>query len=108
MSQPLGVDALSIETRDRPARPQSDDTNPSGGVDHPGMKRIADRCRVIGKFTFLATTLQEEQERELFPEIGQERQVQGAPFADPDDHQVRRDVCTFAITAEMERGLGRL
>ncbi|KAK3671303.1 hypothetical protein LTR78_008763 [Recurvomyces mirabilis] len=62
---------------------------------------INDRYRphltpTISDLHFTSSTLQEEQERELSPEIEQERQVQKASAADPAEHKLHKDVQAFA------------
>lgn len=62
---------------------------------NPNLNKIAERCRDIHDVNFVSATLQEEQERELAPEIEQERQVQKASPAEPAKHQLNPDVIKF-------------
>lgn len=97
----LEKEAQSIEVRYRPQREkrqpaylmQTEDTD---------IKRIADRCREFDNLQFNAGTLQEEQERELSPEIEQERQVQRAPAAKPSQHGLHEDVKDFAMNGTLK------
>ncbi|KXX79354.1 hypothetical protein MMYC01_204711 [Madurella mycetomatis] len=50
-----------------------------------------------------ATSLQEEQERELAPEMEQERQVQRPPPRAPASHNLHSDVISFATSGIMTR-----
>jgi len=56
---------------------------------------IAERCREFSNLRFDAATLQEEQERELAPEIEQERQVQKPASASPALQEVHPDMIRF-------------
>jgi len=86
----------SIELRYQPQREKQQPAYLSQTSD-VGIKRIADRCREFDNLQFNAGTLQEEQERELSPEIEQERQVQRAPAAEPSPHRLHLDVKNFAL-----------
>jgi hypothetical protein len=63
-----------------------------------------ERCREFESINFQSTQLQEEQERQLAPEVEQERQVQRPPSAMPEDHSVHPDLRSFATTGILEEG----
>ncbi|KAJ4386033.1 hypothetical protein N0V93_008924 [Gnomoniopsis smithogilvyi] len=90
-------EAQSLDQRFRPRQVHSqplflDDTS------HGGRQRIAERCQQFEDLNFNSSTLQEEQERELSPEIEQERQVQRAPPAEPAMHRLHKDILSFALS----------
>ncbi|KAM0720782.1 hypothetical protein Q7P37_003067 [Cladosporium fusiforme] len=70
-------------------------------ADYP-MKLIADRCHQFGGLPFGSRVLYEEQERELSPEIEQERQVQGSPPATPAVHHLHPNVKLFALSTAIQ------
>lgn len=62
------------------------------------LRLISDKCLEFGNLNFASTQLQEEQERELAPEIQQERQVQRPPPAKPEKHHLHPDLREFVST----------
>jgi len=65
-------------------------------TDSPGQSEILARCARFGCFDIgLVPSLREEQERELSPEIEQERQVERPPPATPLKHEIHPDVRAF-------------
>ncbi|PIA82927.1 hypothetical protein CB0940_12275 [Cercospora beticola] len=85
----------TIEHRYHPL--QVDETpSHSCDISEAHLRRISARCQEFDDLEFTASTLQEEQERELSPEIEQERHVQRPPAASPARHQLRDDVIRFA------------
>ncbi|TVY87635.1 hypothetical protein LAWI1_G008611, partial [Lachnellula willkommii] len=62
------------------------------------LKLIMERCREFKDLDLNSATLQEEQERELSPEIEQERQVEKPAPAEPADHHVHPDLTKFIST----------
>jgi len=92
----LEKEAESIEAR---YRPQRDKNLPAylTQTSDADVVRIADRCRQFDNLQFNASSLQEEQERELSPEIEEERQVQRALAASPARHTLHQDVRNFAF-----------
>lgn len=56
---------------------------------------IVERCWEFDDLKFNSAALQEEQERELSPEIQQERQVQKILSAKPAEHELHSDVLKF-------------
>ncbi|CAK1363128.1 unnamed protein product [Cercospora beticola] len=88
-------DAQSIEQRYRPRQQQPLTTHLRDCSDGR-LRLIAQRCEEHDDLNLNASTLQEEQERELSPEIEQERQVQRPHAAEPAKHTLHNDVIAFA------------
>jgi hypothetical protein len=93
----LENEAQSLDDRYRPSHTRSQLFEDADLADLD-LRRIAGRCSQFDGLAFNASTLQEEQERELSPEIEQERQVQRAPPAQPAPHSLHPDVVKFATT----------
>ncbi|OQN95283.1 hypothetical protein B0A48_18754 [Cryoendolithus antarcticus] len=93
----LEDEAQSLDNRYRPRQKQSQMSSLATST-VPGLQRIFDRCQQFGNLEFNSSSLQEEQERELSPEIEQERQVQRAPPAQPVLNSLHQDVRLFAMT----------
>jgi len=89
----LEEEAQSIEQR---YKPKFDDGNSIiqtlSASANPNLRSIAERCRAFDNLQFNSTTLQEEQERELSPEIEQERQVERPAAAQAAPHVLHPDV----------------
>ncbi|KXT06191.1 hypothetical protein AC578_1431 [Pseudocercospora eumusae] len=98
----LEEEAQTLDDRYRP-RQSSNPIHLSDSTDL-SLRRIADRCLEFGDLQFSSSTLQEEQERELSPEIEQERQVQRAPPAKPATHSLHTDVHFFVNTGQLVSG----
>lgn len=64
----------------------------------PRMDEIRHRCSQFKNLQFNSSSLQEEQERELSPEIEQERQVERPSRARPAKHDLHADVLLFVST----------
>lgn len=95
-------EAKSLDDRFRPRQGQSQAPF-LANTSNPDLLRIAERCKQFDELQFNGSTLQEEQERELSPEIEQERQVQKVPAAKPAQHRLHEDVRRFAIYGEFIR-----
>ncbi|KAI1307733.1 hypothetical protein F5Y03DRAFT_114674 [Xylaria venustula] len=67
----------------------------------PRTEEIIARYNQFDDLNFNSSTLQEEQERELSPEIEQERQVQRPPPAQPADHFLHHEVEAFITTGDL-------
>ncbi|KAF7592481.1 hypothetical protein BBP40_000216 [Aspergillus hancockii] len=96
-SEFLEPEAQSLDDRYRPRRGdapvlhhQSDESTP--------MCLISERCREFDDLNFASAQLREEQERELAPEIEQERQIERPPPAKPNQHCLHEDLLTFVST----------
>ncbi|KLU86149.1 hypothetical protein MAPG_05168 [Magnaporthiopsis poae ATCC 64411] len=69
---------------------------------HPGVDRILEHCAKFGGSVNLASAaLHEEQERELSPEIEQERHVEKPKPAEPAPHQIDGEVRHFVRTGKI-------
>ncbi|KAF2217449.1 hypothetical protein CERZMDRAFT_92099 [Cercospora zeae-maydis SCOH1-5] len=91
----LENEAQTIEKRYRPRQVQSQPTH-LGDSSDARLRLIAQRCEEHDDLNLNASVLQEEQERELSPEIEQQRQVQRPASAEPAKHSIHRDVVAFA------------
>jgi hypothetical protein len=101
----LEKECQSLEVRYRP-HSGTDVTS----VIFPGQSQnndlIIERCRQFSNLEFSAATLQEEQERELSPEIEAERQVQKPPSAEPDIPSIHNDLRKFISEGTLVIGSG--
>jgi hypothetical protein len=91
-------EAQSINDRYRPRQVQSLPLSATASSSDPSLQRISERCEQFDNLQFNSSTFQEEQERELSPEVEQERQIQRAAPAEPLPHTMHRDVKIFADT----------
>ncbi|KAI2625249.1 hypothetical protein GGS21DRAFT_314838 [Xylaria nigripes] len=97
----LEDEAQTLEARYRPS--------PEVGISisdilHSGSQRsseIIDRCNKFEDLHLKSSTLEEEQERELSPEIEREHQVQRPAPAWPVDHFLHFDVVSFVQTGRL-------
>ena len=72
------------------------------GKQHLGfIQQKAEAFKLVSAAAQSANNLQEEQERELAPEIEQERQVERPPQMAPGPHSLHNDVIHFARTGEL-------
>ena len=69
------------------------------------LKRITDRCDEFQGLNINASSLQEEQERELSPETEQEREREIAPPSEPYDHKLSPQVREFARTGKKTQSM---
>lgn len=90
-------EAQSLDERYRPRTTQSQPHHLANSG-NARLRQVSDRCEEFDDLQFNASTLQEEQERELSPEIESERQVQRAPDAEPATHILHADVRRFALS----------
>lgn len=96
MSKPLATaflepEAQTLDDRYRPKGKMNAIAH-MGQSSIPRMDEIKDRCSQFKDLQFHASALQEEQERELSPEIEQERQVERPAQATPFKHSLHADV----------------
>ena len=89
-------EAQSVNDRYRPRHAQSLPAFEAAGSSNPSLQRISARCEQFDDLQFNSSTLQEEQERELSPEVEQERQIQRAAPAKALPHTMHADVKVFA------------
>ncbi|KAJ5527298.1 hypothetical protein N7513_011457 [Penicillium frequentans] len=71
--------------------------------ENENMKLIWEHCRKFEGLDTGVSTLLEEQERELAPEIESERQVQRPPGATPAPHQIHKHITSFVATGVLEK-----
>ena len=90
----LEDEAQTLEQRYRP-KAICNGTSPDGESITERLRQIYKRCEDVGSVNLDEATLQEEQERELSPEIEQERQLQRPRPATPANHQIHTDLRTF-------------
>ena len=93
----LENETQSLEDRYRPCS-STDGTSFVQVSQNKNINLIIERCREFNNLEFNSATLQEEQERELSPEIEQERQVQKPAPAQPAAHYIHPDLITFVST----------
>ncbi|KAF2158729.1 hypothetical protein M409DRAFT_31370, partial [Zasmidium cellare ATCC 36951] len=94
----LEDEAQGLESRYRPREASAAALSTLASSSNPRNNLIANRCLQFEELEFHGSTLQEEQERELSPEIQQERQVQRPPAVDPAEHHIHPDMRTFVST----------
>jgi hypothetical protein len=93
----LEPESQTLERRYRPGHTESfilDSPDNQNG----NLSLISERYREFGQLNFASSTLHEEKELELAPEIEVERQVQRPPIRTPVEHQVDDDICDFVAT----------
>lgn len=96
----LEDEAQSIEIRYRP-RSQQDAVFEDWNLTNENIASILKRCHEFDTMNFTSATLQEEQERELSPEIEQERQVQRPPSMKPEQHTLEKDLVQLVETGTL-------
>ncbi|KAI9824844.1 MAG: hypothetical protein M1819_000796 [Sarea resinae] len=97
----LEEEAQTLDYRYRPHPPSETPRLSDWNAENENISRIIERCRDFGNLNFDSATLQEEQERELSPEIEQERQVERPPRATPEKHSIHRDVSSLVRTGQV-------
>ena len=99
----LEPESQTLEHRYRPRHNDAPIVNGSTQFPNENIQRMLNRCREVGGLNFASTQLQEEQERELAPEIEQERQVQKPAEAEPEKHTIHHDLLSFVSTGVFKR-----
>ncbi|KGQ08818.1 hypothetical protein BBAD15_g5854 [Beauveria bassiana D1-5] len=66
------------------------------------LHSIKNRCDEFGISHFRSAALQEEQEKELAPEIEQERQIERPPVMSPAEHELHEDLKQIVTTGRIE------
>ncbi|EQB48641.1 hypothetical protein CGLO_12121 [Colletotrichum gloeosporioides Cg-14] len=89
----LEEEAQTLESRYRPVQRDSEELNHSS--DNAHVDPITERLLSFGGIDSDSSTFREEQERELSPEIEQEREIQRPPPASPRQHSIHRDIRTL-------------
>lgn len=97
----LEDEAQSLESR---YRPYPEKAKVTAGIDGDNLDLIEQRCRDFGDMDHRPAALQEEQERELSPEIERERQVQKALPTEPLVHRIHPHIRAFASTGILPEG----
>ena len=98
----LEPESRTLEHRYRPCHNDSS-TFDTYHNQNENIQRMLQRCREVGDLHFASTQLQEEQERELSPEIEQERQVQKPAEAEPAIHTIHPDLLSFVFTGVLKK-----
>lgn len=102
----LEDESLSLEARyhprDNPSRCTLESTDRP--VDKSILDQILQRCDLYGGVEVDSTRLHEEQERELAPEVEQERQLERPAPAKPAKHFVHPAVWNFVSTGKINEG----
>lgn len=99
----LESESQSLEQRYRPGL-STDVMSTIRLSQNVNLQRIAERCREFDDLEHHAATLQEEQERELSPEIVQQQEVQRPAPATPSEHYIHSDLTTFVTDGTLIRG----
>lgn len=88
----LEDEAQTLESRYRYRSPASDTNTRTWGETNENIGMIKQRFREFGLTTSSSVTLQEEQERELAPEVEEERQIERPAPAEPEQHTLDKDL----------------
>lgn len=94
----LEEEAQTLDQRYRPRLLGHTESARPGSGNIERLQAINARCVEVGSSKFDEATLQEEQERELSPEIEEERQIERPEPAEPETHQVHKDLKQFVVT----------
>ncbi|KAF2745418.1 hypothetical protein M011DRAFT_478936 [Sporormia fimetaria CBS 119925] len=105
----LEQEALTLEKRYRPkARQFLLENERDWNTRNPNIERIVERCRDFEATNFSSSTLQEEQERELSPEIQAERQIERPARMKPLPHMIHPDLRRLVKGGYLHPDLHRL
>ena len=100
----LEKESQSLEDRYRP-RPRNDfDAAKDQDITNRNICEILKRCREFEANSFDTATLQEEQERELSPEIEEEREVQRPAPMEAEQHILHPDLIRLVDTGILPAG----
>lgn len=102
----LEEEAQTVERRYRPVFVYPTVTATSSGTSSKRLQVINQRCLKVGMLECDNTTLQEEQERELAPEVEEQRQIERPAPAEPAKHGVHADVMKFASSGVLNESSG--
>lgn len=98
----LEAEAQPLKDRCQPHPRGADVAVTSGGESATAkVARIHEQCAGFGNLDVGNSKLQEEQERELSPEIQQERQMERPREAEPQTHRLQKHVKRFVDTGEI-------
>lgn len=87
----LEEEAQTLEQRYRPHGPETSQFS-GWDMESQNINRIIERCQKFASTNLNQATLQEEQERELSPEIEQESEVERPAPAEPETHSIHGDM----------------
>ena len=94
----LEKEAQSLEDRYRPCLRKRFDTTEDWDTTNRNIQEILKRCRDFEVTSFDTATLQEEQERELSPEIEEEREVQRPAPMEAEQHRLHPNLVYLVTT----------
>ncbi|KAM3066455.1 hypothetical protein ACMFMG_012041 [Clarireedia jacksonii] len=94
----LEKEAQTLDCRYRPHAAAPSLQLPTWNTKNYNINRIINRCGEFECFNFSSATLEEEQERELSPELEKERQVERPAPAESETHRIHFDIETFIRT----------
>lgn len=105
----LESEAQTLEARYRPQEQiQSLEAQLAGwDLENENIARIVHRCRDFEALGFRSAALQEEQERELAPEVEAERQLERPPRLQPHAHRIHPDVLRLVTEGSLVLKPGR-
>lgn len=95
----LEEEAQTLEHRYRPHGPETSQFS-GWNMESQNINRIIERCQKFASTNLSQATLQEEQERELSPEIEQESEVERPAPAAPETHSIHRDMNLLVRTGK--------
>lgn len=101
----LEDESQSLERRYRPCV-TADTLGPISTDPNANLQRIAERLLDFHSLEHNTAALREEQERELSPEIVQEREVQRPALAEPEKHRIHPDLKKFVIDGILRSNSG--
>ncbi|KIW67539.1 hypothetical protein PV04_06783 [Phialophora macrospora] len=99
----LEDESQSLEYRYRPGV-IANATSSMQADQNANLQRIANRCLEFDGLEHHTASLQEEQERELSPEIVREREVQRPAPAEPAKHRIDPDLIAFVADGTLRSG----
>jgi hypothetical protein len=99
----LEDEAQTLEVRYKPLTQGEDSLGmlKTWDLHNANIAKIVTRCREFEAMGFGAATLSEEQERELAPEIEEERQIERPARLEPENHTIHPDVQHLVRTGHL-------
>ncbi|KAL7916768.1 hypothetical protein GGI35DRAFT_433976 [Trichoderma velutinum] len=94
----LESEMQSLDDRYRPHNTEEQPANPSSFDESPRLELIWKRCVEFGNTQLRSSVLWEEQERELSPEIVQERQIERPRPIEPEKHAIHSKLVEFVTS----------
>jgi hypothetical protein len=104
----LENEAVDLETRYKPRTRDTDRFAQLSNWDmfNPNIKKIVARCHDFEAMNFGSATLSEEQERELAPEIEEERQIERPPRLEARKHELHKALKCLVTTGNLSAASG--